>query len=102
MTLKQAAKTLRISYRRALDAVHRGELGARMIKGQWDVQIPFTEQAIGVKAIAEMLDVSPRFIQVLCKRGRVRAIKLRKEWRVAVSDATKLIMARSQPPRSDQ
>jgi len=90
LPLQDAAKLYRVG-RRAMAAIcRRGEFGAREIKGAWVLTNPPTrEQCIRPLAVAETVNSSVQFIRRLCVTGRIKAIRIGKQWRISLPEATR-------------
>jgi excisionase family DNA binding protein len=95
VNVRQASILFRVSEDTIRMLCQQGEFGAVSVKGRWTLKDPpCREQMIGLSAIAEALKVSVRWVEKLCKAGRVGAVRIGRFWRVPLSEATKLMLLR--------
>ena len=92
---KMVAKLYGISYRRMLDICRAGKFGAKKEEGRWVLSdLPIREMTVSVRTIADTLGCSRRYVRRLCEQERVLAVHIGREWRVGVSEASKLALIR--------
>ncbi len=88
-TIPEASKLLRLSPKHIYKMCKARTVDA---KRTWLLRLPIKEQTIGIKAIAETLNVSKEWVESLCRSKRIKAVKVGGQWRVELSEAAKLAL----------
>jgi len=83
-----------------LDLCAQGRFGASLGKSGWCIQrIPFDRPTLKPRELATIIGVSWRFVLRLCEDGRIRSIKVGKQWRIDFGEAMNFVKNRNQEKR---
>lgn len=92
MTVKQYASKMRVTEKCIRHCCAKGLLISKKAEGKWDIQeIPFCETS-KPDEVAKILNVSVRFVEKLCKSGKLSAKKLGRLWRISKQSAEELMI----------
>ena len=93
-TVKQAAKSLRITERAIYTLIYTGAVKAVKRRGRWQVSRITAEHLIKTPTLADSMNCSGQYIRKLIADGRINAVRVGGQWRVPIGEATKLMMCR--------
>ena len=83
MTLEESKAICRVSTTTMLRLCQIGEVLADKTLTGWNIiALPFDRPALKPGEVAELIGVTPRYIERLCIDGDLRAVKLGKQWRI--------------------
>ena len=95
LTIKRAAKKLRISESRLYRLCRSGMIPSIKKKGKWHINSIFDEHVFTTHALAESMGYSEQYIRRLCHDGTLRdAQKIGTQWRIPLKEGVRLMMMR--------